>query len=124
MKLKLLLLSIFLAGMIVGCQQNSDFSGSVTLKDEEGKIVVKETDLQKASLNERDGQLLVDVTFKDQDQAKKLTTEHLNEVINVYMGDTLLTSPKVQFVIDRKSIEFSGDFTKKEANQFISIVNQ
>ncbi|MBA2173689.1 hypothetical protein H0266_02140 [Halobacillus locisalis] len=110
--------------VMVGCQNSAQSFEEVSLKNEQGEVLATAEDFAGASLNEREGDTLITVKFEDESKAKELTERHLGETISVYLSEEVVSSPAIQTVIDSRSLEINGDYTKEEAELFVDSVNQ
>lgn len=110
--------------VLVGCQSNAESLEEVSLQNEQGEVLATDEDFGGASLEERQGEILITVEFEDESKSKELTERHLGETISVYLGEDIVSSPEIHTVIDSRSLEFNGDYTKEEAELFVDSVNQ
>ena len=110
--------------VLVGCQSNAESPEEVSLQNEQGEVIATGEDFSGASVEERQGEILITVEFEDGSKSKELTERHLGETISVYLGEEVVSSPEIHNVIDSRSLEFNGDYTKEEAELFVDSVNQ
>ncbi|ARI78470.1 SecDF P1 head subdomain-containing protein [Halobacillus mangrovi] len=111
--------------LLIGCQQSIDNKYShVSIKDQEGEVLVTEADFEKASFQEKQDQVVITVIYEDEQKFKEITESHLNEEIHIYLGDKKIASPKINQVIDSESIQIEGDYSEKDAKKFIDVINQ
>ncbi|MYL71622.1 hypothetical protein GLW00_12210 [Halobacillus litoralis] len=121
-----LILSAFAAlFLLIGCQQEVDHEyNEVSIKDEESNVLVTSADFEKASIQEDSDRLRVKVDFKDSKLPEEMTEQYLNEQVYIYLGDKEIASPIIRKVTNNDSIQIIGDYTKEEAEQFVSVINQ
>ncbi|GEN54888.1 SecDF P1 head subdomain-containing protein [Halobacillus faecis] len=123
--MKLIVSTLAALFLLMGCQQNvSHEFNDVSIKDQEGNVLVTSSDFEKASIQDGQNRVLVNVNFKNSDTPKEMTENHLNEKVHIYLGDEKIASPTVRKVIHSDSMQVAGDYTKEEAEQFVDFINQ
>ncbi|KHE67044.1 hypothetical protein [Halobacillus sp. BBL2006] len=119
------IISLMLALLILtGCQQDQGSeNANVSIKDQEGEVIVTESDFSSARLQDNQDQKVITLTYKDADKLKEMTENHFNEKVHVYLGEEKISSPRISQVIDSDSIQISGDYSDEQAKSFIDVIN-
>ena len=94
--------------------------------NEDGNPLLKGSDVKmiKSSKNEN-SQTLIQIQFKDaaSDIWANATKSNLNKSIAIVIDDKILYDPVVRTAMENGLCEISGDFTSKEVNYFLALVN-
>ena len=102
------------------------FDDKLTFRNEEGDILMDESYVESASVSV-DTEYNYSVMLKFNEEGKELfaelTEEYMNQKIEVYLNDELLTAPTVQAPITDGTAQIYGDFTDDEALEIASAVN-
>ncbi|MYL48352.1 hypothetical protein GLV98_02610 [Halobacillus litoralis] len=123
--MKLIVSTLTALFLLIGCQQNAnDQFNDVSMKDQEGNVLLTSSDFEEASIQEGENRVLVNVNFNNSDTPKQMTENHLNEKVHIYLGDEKIASPTIRKVIHDDSMQVAGDYTKEEAQQFVDVINQ
>jgi preprotein translocase subunit SecD len=101
--------------------------GELLFKDDSGKTILSRKDIESMnSSKEKDSESFkIDIKFNQAASLiwAKATRENLNRSISVVVDNKVLWTPVVRVPIENGLCELTGNFTQKELNYFLAIIN-
>lgn len=103
--------------------------GNIFFKDTNGNILIDKTDITSAKekyYKNNSWQYVIELTFneKGSNNLAKVTKTLILQQINVYVDNTLISSPTIDAQItDGDLIIAGGDFSKAQADKYCSEIN-
>ncbi len=97
----------------------------LTFRLDNGEVVLTGNDLKKAEpgIEEKSGQPAVMLKLKDAEKFAKITREHINETLAIYLDETPLSTPYIREPIPTGEASISGEMTVEETQEIAQLLN-
>ena len=102
--------------------------GNIFFKDANGNVLLDNTDITNAKekfYKNNGGQYVIELTFneKGSNNLAKVTKTLIGQQVNVYVNDTLISSPTIVAQITDGDVIITGDFSKAQADKYCSEID-
>ncbi|GED50791.1 protein translocase subunit SecD [Brevibacillus borstelensis] len=98
----------------------------LTFRDEQGKIILKGSDLAPGGAGVGYDELkrpVVTLKISDPKKLEQISRENLHKHMAIYLDETMMTNPVIQTVITGGSAQISGDYTVESAQEMADLLN-
>ncbi|WP_127529681.1 protein translocase subunit SecD [Paenibacillus kobensis] len=99
---------------------------NLTFRDPDGNVVLNGTDfVQNGAGLQRDefGNPIITIKLKDAKKFEDVTTKLTGKTMSIYLDETLLSSPMVNYPISGGTAQISGSYTSEEATNLKDTIN-
>lgn len=121
-----LILSSVFTLLLTGCNtSNSKETREITIQNEDGEVLATTPDFESAQLrNDENHELyIIEATFKDENKLEELTTANAGKVIQIYLGEELISSATISKPFSGKAFIIEGGYTDELAVEFVNVIN-
>ncbi|GAA0339528.1 hypothetical protein GCM10008967_32340 [Bacillus carboniphilus] len=121
-----LILSSIFTLLLTGCNtSNSKETREITIQNEDGEVLATTPDFESAQLrNDENHELyIIEATFKDENKLEELTTANAGKVIQIYLGEELISSATISKPFSGQAFIIEGGYTDELAVEFVNVIN-